>query len=362
MAEEGSREEKDEALFDASEGGKARARKLSPERRREIAQRAAESRWDNTIPRATYTGAIIIGERRIECAVLPDGTRVLSQGTVMAALDRATKSGVRRNADTPRRAPFLNANNLDTFTPEGLHSDLEPIRYRLPNQRFISTGYRAETLPKVLEVYLAARQAGVLQDSQLGAAQAAEVLMRSFAQVGITALVDEATGYQEVRARDELQQLLSTYVSEMFRPWVAVFPNEFFRELYRLYGWDYKEGKTKHPQYIGKFINDHIYKHLPEPVLGELQRLNPRRDSGHRARKHHQHLTVDTGIEHLDKQIVTVVTLLQVSDDIDQFRQLFDRRFPHQSPRQALRVVASDTQGVLTDFIDDWLDTDKSDD
>ncbi|CAN7244311.1 P63C domain-containing protein [Microbacterium sp. LjRoot45] len=343
-------------LFDASEGGKARARKLSPERRAEISRRAAESRWDKTIPRATYTGAIEIGERRIECAVLPDGTRVLSQGTVMAALDRATKSGVRRSADVARRAPFLSANNLDPFIPAGLNADLEPIRYRLGGQQFISTGYRAETLPKVLEVYLSARQAGVLQESQLGAAQAAEVLMRALAQVGITALVDEATGYQEVRARDELQQLLSKYVSETFRRWVSVFPNEFFRELYRLYGWDYKEGKTKHPQYIGKFINDHIYRQLPEGVHAELEKVNPRGASGHRPRKHHQHLTVDTGIEHLDKQILTVVTLLQVSDDLDQFRALFDRRFPTQAPRQVLRVTETDDHGFITNFIDDWLD------
>ncbi|MCC4907319.1 P63C domain-containing protein [Microbacterium sp. cx-59] len=352
-------EEDSPTLFDASEGGRARARKLSPERRREIAQRAAESRWDSTIPRAAYTGAIVIGDRRIECAVLPDGTRVLSQGTVMAALDRATRSGVRRS-DAPRRAPFLSANNLDEFIPDGLSTDLEPIRYRLPNQQFISTGYRAETLPKVLEVYLSARQAGKLQESQQGAAQAAEMLMRALAQVGITALVDEATGYQEVRARDELQQLLSKYVTETFRRWVSVFPNEFFRELYRLYGWDYKEGKTKHPQYIGKFINEHIYKQLPEGVHAELERLNPRGASGHRSRKHHQHLTVDTGIEHLDKQIVTVVTLLQVSEDIDQFRSLFDRRFPAAPNRQVLRVTETAEQGFLTDFIDDWLDEDKN--
>jgi hypothetical protein len=31
----------------ASKGGKARAEKLSPERRKEIARKAAKARWDN---------------------------------------------------------------------------------------------------------------------------------------------------------------------------------------------------------------------------------------------------------------------------------------------------------------------------
>lgn len=344
-------------LFDASEGGKARSRKLSPERRKEIAKKAAEARWDTTIPRAQYSGVLAIGDHRIDCAVLPDGVRVVSQGTVLQALGRATSMGSRRNAETERRAPFLSAANLEPFISASLLEDLTPIRYRMPGTRsFVSTGYRAETLPAVLDVYLAARQANVLLDSQKPSAQAAEVLMRSLAQVGITALVDEATGYQEVRARDELQLLLAKYVHESFRPWVAVFPPEFFREIYRLYGWEYKEGKSKRPGYVGTFINKYVYDQLPEGVADELRRVNPRKESGHRARKHHQHLTVDTGNEHLDKQILTVTTLMQVADDLDQFNQFFEKRFPHRAERQILRVTERADHSFETLFEDDWIE------
>ncbi len=144
-------------------------------------------------------------------------------------------------------------------------------------------------------------------------------------------------------------------MQESFRPWVQVFPQEFFREIYRLYGWEYREGKTRHPQYIGKLINQYIYEPLPDGVLEELQRVNPRNESGNRARKHHQHLTVDTGNEHLDKQIVTVTTLLQVSDDLDQFKELFARRFPRVAERRVLRVNVEDNNGLVTLFEDDWL-------
>ena len=71
-----------------------------------------------------------------------------------------------------------------------------------------SIGDRAEILPVLCEVYLGARHEGVTVPSQLPAAKAGEILIRGLARVGIIALVYEATGYQEVRARYELQATL----------------------------------------------------------------------------------------------------------------------------------------------------------
>lgn len=346
--------------LDPGEGGRARARKLSPERRQEIAQRAAQARWDKNAKKATLAGALIIGDRRIECAVLEDGTRVLAQGTVLEALGRARSMGRRGDRDAAKRAPFLSANNLEPFVSAKLLADLDPITYRLPNQRFVSIGYRAETLPEICDVYLEARAQDKLLERQKPIADAAEVLMRSLAKIGIIALVDEATGYQGVRARDELQKLLEAYVEESFRPWVRIFPDDFFREIYRLYGWDYRPGKARHPQYVGRFINQYVYEQLPDGVLEELQRVNPKNASGHRPRKHHQHLTIDTGNEHLDRQILTVTTLMQVADDVDNFKSLFARRFPTQH-RKALRVSVDEDDAVNTLFELDWNEDGEQD-
>jgi hypothetical protein len=90
-----------------------------------------------------------------------------------------------------------------------------------------SVGYPAEILPMVCEVYLDARDKGALQANQASAALTAYVLMRGLARVGIIALVDEATGYQEVRARQELQPILEAYVQAEFRPWIKRSPDEF---------------------------------------------------------------------------------------------------------------------------------------
>ena len=56
------------------------------------------------------------------------------------------------------------------------------------------TGFDAEVLPGICDVWLQARDAGALQTQQLDKAKKAEILMRGLAHIGITALVDEATG------------------------------------------------------------------------------------------------------------------------------------------------------------------------
>src|SRR5579859_3718078 len=68
----------------ASKGGEARAKSLTRERRQEIARHAVEARWRKAgklkeHPKATHPGELRIGNMMIECAVLEDGTRVLSE-------------------------------------------------------------------------------------------------------------------------------------------------------------------------------------------------------------------------------------------------------------------------------------------
>lgn len=195
----------------------------------------------------------------------------------------------------------------------------------------------------VCEVYLDARNENVLLPNQRGAAKAAEVLIRGLARVGIVALVDEATGYQEVRARQELQKILEAYVQAEFRPWVRRFPDEFFREIYRLQGWEFRPGTSKRTPQVGKLIRHYVYEQLPDSVLEELDRMNPANDKGQRARKHHQHLTETTGNTHLDRQISTVTTLMRIARDRQEFEDLFERAFP---PPQAKLPLVIDVPEV----------------
>lgn len=308
-----------------SAGGRARAQSLSSARRSEIARSAARARWEARVPITHHTGRLRIGDRDLECAVLDDGRRLIAQGDIMRALGRHESTG--RKSDTRIKAPFLSAANLRPYVTPDLLAELSPVEYRRSGSSFTISGYPAAVLPAVCEVYLAAREDGILTPKQQPAAHAAEILMRGLARVGINALVDEATGYQEVRDRDTLQKLLASYVDEEFRPWVKRFPEEFFSQIFRIYSIEEPSG-SRRPQFIGRFINRYIYEALPDGVLDELRRVNPASSTGSRARRHHQHLTELTGNTHLDRQITTVITLMAISDDKEQFKQHYARRFP----------------------------------
>jgi hypothetical protein len=277
-------------------------------------------------PRAAYEGVLKIGDKEIPCAVLEDGTRVLTQWGFYRAIGRSGRPAGGWGSDIEKVAPFLALDNLKPYVSNEL-ADSKPIIFRAPRggQAY---GYRAELLPKVCEVYLRAREDGVLLKTQLKFARACEILTRGLAHVGIIALVDEATGYQQDRARDELNRILEAYISAELLPWTKRFPNEFFKQLYRLNGWNYIEGNHKRPRYVGGMINTLVYEHLPPGVLPELKRVNPPNDSGRRKHTHHQFLTPQTGHPHLDKQIIEVTALMRVSDDKETFRKLFGKAFP----------------------------------
>lgn len=313
-----------------SKGGHARALAMSPIERSEAAKRAAEARWK--VPKATHESELVIGPLRIPCAVLEDGTRVLSERALSSALGhvRSGSEYERKSAgdDGAKLPVFLQSAKLKPFISASLAMALsKPIVYQSKKGGRPSHGIPATTLTEICEVYLDARNEGVLSESQKRKAAVAEVLVRGFAKVGIIALIDEATGYQADRARDELQQLLEKFVVEDMRPWAALFPNAFFAQVFRLHGWKYEPGNTQGPRYVGKFINRYVYDRLPAPVIDEIRRRNPV-VGARRKHKNHQFLTEDIGLPGLDKHIASVTTLMTVAQSKHHFAEMFRVAFP----------------------------------
>ncbi|WP_150460368.1 P63C domain-containing protein [Nesterenkonia ebinurensis] len=110
------------------------------------------------------------------------------------------------------------------------------------------------------------------------------------------------------------------------------FPDEFFEQMYRLHGWEYKPGTSQRTPQAGKLVNKYIYDQLAPGVREEMERLNPKNEKGNRSHKHRQHLTDGTGLTALDRQISTVTTLMRISENREHFEELFNRAYP---PRQA---------------------------
>ena len=312
----------------ASKGGFARAEKISAEDRSAIAREAALSRWGRELPAAMNEGRMLLADIEIACAVLDGEKRVLSQQTFLRAVGRAraAKGGKGSAQLSPGDVPPFLADNLRPFISQELLQRAQPVEFRTKNGRR-AYGYDALLLPLVCEVYLQARDAHKLRAKQFHIADACYLLMRGLARVGIVALVDEATGFQEERAKDELQIILAAYIHKELMPWTKRFPDEFFRHLYRLQGWEFRPGTAKRTPHVGKLINKYIYKKLPDGVLEELRRKNPVTPQGYRRYKHHQFLTEQTGHPHLDRQITSVMTIMMISDSRAEFEANFEKAF-----------------------------------
>lgn len=310
-----------------SQGGKARAAKLSKEQKHSIAARAAAARWGKDLPAASHEGPITLGDVTIQSAVLKDGRRVLTQSDFMLALGRARQAKGRAYYSGDVNLPaFLTAQNLKPFIDNDLTVTSSQIEFK-PKKGARAFGYPAELLPKVCEVFLRARDAGVLVQNQLHIAKQADILMRGLAHVGIIALVDEATGYQFDRARDALAKILEEFIAKELQPWTRTFPLDFYREIFRLKGWPFDPATMQGPRVLGKYTNNIVYERLAPDVLRNLREKNPVVD-GRRKHKHFQWLTGDVGHPKLLAHLEGTKMLMKVSATWEEFLERMDKFYP----------------------------------
>jgi hypothetical protein len=176
-------------------------------------------------------------------------------------------------------------------------------------------------------VILTANDEGALATGQKRTAREADILIRGLATVGIVALVDEATGYQEVRKRDALASILEAFVAKELQPWLKTFPNDFYKEMFRLRDLPY-DGSVKRPQYFGNLTNEIVYSRLAPGVLEELKQVTPRDEEGRARHKYHQRLTQNVGYPKLREHLGSVVTLMKLSNGWDEFIAFLNRVHP----------------------------------
>lgn len=271
-----------------------------------------------------HEGEIVLGETIIPCYVLEDGTRVLSGNAMQNALklqeEYETKSGT-------RLARYLNQKTLEPFIYKGKNPDhYSPIECYKGTQKI--NGYEATILADICEAFLEARNNINLSTRQKIIADQCEILIRGFARVGIVALIDEATGYQYERERFELQKILTAYVSEEILKWQLTFTDDFYKEIFRLWGVPFipKYIKNK-PSFIGKLTIKYIYDQMPKGVIERVKDNIGKTENGNWKFRWHQSLTSDVGREHLRKQIIEVTTLMSVSESKEQFNYLFKKKY-----------------------------------
>lgn len=313
-----------------SQGGKARAAKLSKEQKQAIAKKAADARWGkpqfdpNRIPEAAYQGMLPIGAVELDCYVLDDGRRLFHKRGMAKAMGLKSDGG---NAF------------MKTISRRGIGSNISEELWGKINNPLVfkplsgdpAHGYDVTVLIDVCDSIIQARNAGDLAPQQAQLAMQAEIILRACAKLGIVALVDEATGYIADKKKGEYLELWKEFIQNECRAWEKEFPDQLANMIYRIYG--LKRGSPyKHPQFFGKFIRRYIYQPLAGSRGALLKMLDDKNpvvyDNGGRRYKMHQFLTDVVGLPALRAQLWQVVGIGNSVKNADQFKKSFALAFP----------------------------------
>jgi hypothetical protein len=342
--------------------GKARMEKLSPEARRELARNAAQERWKrqrisrsagtmppgemghvddmdaiepevisnitSSLPIAQWPGELDIG---IACYVLDDGRRIISRTGATEFLTGGKGGG-----------------NLESYT--GVQTLREYIPGDLPGQmiEFVMPGVvnktvkgmEADTFLEICRAYVTAWQHGKLDGSeaQQKIAMKAAVLSAACAKVGLTALIDEATGYQYERPGDALALKLKLFLAEEMRKWDRTFPDQLWEQFGRLTNW--KGAIHSRPKYWGKLVMELIYEYLDPDVAQWLRDNAPKPKKG---KNYHQWLSEQYGLKKLIEHIWKVIGVASTCDTMDELRTRMQEIYGKRPGFQfTLKLVAND--------------------
>ena len=284
---------------------------------------------------AIHSGQLVLCDVPLPCHVLEDGTRILDREALVHTFGLACASGP-DGLDEADLSHAWTQENLEPFVYDGLRKASAVIEFTDGDGRVVH-GQRAEILPGLCEVYLAAREDGELLSSQQATAHLAEQLVRKLARVGIVRRIDAALDYEAMDdRRPTAKEILALYLRDYRARWTKRFPDEYYEEIYRLNGWKWHGMSVNRRPIIGRFTNDLIYERITEGLLHQLRLKNPITADGEREHRHHQLLTDDFGVQELRDHIVGVIAIMRTVADPDPRRawQKFCTRLQRSYPRK----------------------------
>jgi hypothetical protein len=311
-------------------GGRVRAERLSPEQRRASASKAATIRWakpptelveptptENAdsietdalppSPFAKFKGELSIGGNPIDCYVLDTGERVISLRAAVRSI-----AGV----DSSSLADYLAIEGLKSF----INSDLilaETRDFHIPGTQLRGRGILAEHFLEICNAYVAALQAGSLRtDRQHENAIKCSIFLGACAKVGLIALIDEATGYQYVRAEDALQVKLRAFIADELRGWEKTFPDELWEQFGRLTNW--QGSLHRRPKWWGHLVMELIYDALDPDIAKYLKENKPKPYHG---QNYHQWLTADIGLKALIPHIYEIIGIAKTCHTMKELQE-----------------------------------------
>lgn len=260
---------------------------------------------------ATHAGTIFDGAA--DCYVLDDGRRVLSGRGMVRTLTSSPENAGRESGNIG--AYLARLPNGSALLASGAE-----IEFSLPGGG-VAKGREATWFIDLLKAYDEADDAGDLHASQRHLARNARRTLRALAGVGIVALIDGATGYEQARQATELPYIFRALLLDSAQEWDLMWPADFVSAVCRLDGHEWNSGP--HPQHLSSTY-DKLYRLiLGDEVVDELKRRNPSPAFG---KNHHQWLTPEAR-ETVRKQIPYITLLAEQSFSRSEFWARLENRY-----------------------------------
>ena len=258
-------------------------------------------------PFAKFRGQLDLAGNLVDVYVLDTGERVISMRGAVKAMT---------GQDAGNLVEYISIQGLKDFINKDLVL-VESKDFFIPGTQFRGRGITAEQLEAILTAYVKALNAGTLTTPrQREIAITCAILSTAFLRVGIIAQIDEATGYQYVRAEDALQLKLRAFIADELRDWYKTFPDELWEQFGRLTNW--KGGLHSRPKWWGHLVMELIYDALDPDIAKYLRENKPKPYHG---QNYHQWFTQDIGLKALIPHIYKIIGMAETCRDMKELRE-----------------------------------------
>lgn len=241
-------------------------------------------------------GSLDLGGVKLDCYVLESGERVLSQRSIVGALTATGCEGGRKRVDlsvylerAPAEMAALRAAAVMDFEVSAGN---------------VAHGRTAEWFSQLVSGYALAFASGKLRKDQEHIGRQCIALTVALSGVAIVALIDEATGYQKVRASDELRGVYARMLRVAAGDHKVLWASDIVMSLCRTFRIPY-DG-VHYPVALNGVVGP-IYKMvLGRDLHAEVKRRNP---GGDKRAMHHQFFADELrSMAQVDLQIIKSIS------------------------------------------------------
>jgi hypothetical protein len=301
-----------------SQGGKARAEKLSASHIKAIASKGALMRWG---AKATHRGNFKAEfGTNVECYVLDDArkTPVISQSGMGEAIGLSVRGNAFPRFLTSKAMADSVGAELSRKLSQTIKFQWSPVGAEQPPATV--HGYDATLLIDVCHAIIAAEPN--LAPQQKHVARQAHIILSASAKSGIRNLVYALAGYNPTA--QEVIDAFKQYVQEEAKKYEKEFPAELYKEWYRLYQIPPIQGRGR-PWQFKHLTVKHIYYPLAQSNGKILELIRALKGSDQK-KKLFQFLN-DVGGRALRMHMGRVVEMAEDSDTRSQYEARILRRF-----------------------------------